>query len=847
MTNSPPASLTAVDLREQLLEAVRKENPGLQPEDAFEVPTSFVQQKKWIEDPAGSDSVAFNYPILIRLRGPLDERALQQSLREIVRRHGVFRSVFRIMDGKLIQIVLPSPEFSWSATELGGPPETREQHCQEAARKEASRPFSFEDGPILRARLMRLASDDAVLQLTTHTIVYDDWSTGVLIKELSAFYSAFAGGASPPHRELPYQFGDFVRWRQQRLQGPDFESHLDYWKPQLDLTSSFEHLPADFPRPPRNSNRGARQIAVLSPAQVDALKALSRQQRVSLFMVLLAGFQSLLHRHSGHEEISVASCVANRPLLEVEGLIGRFGNSTLYHTNFAGNPSFVELLKRVREVTLMAASHQEVPFAMVLNSIDAGTGRIRIPPFQCMFILQNAPKEKWQLAGLKVDFVPYEPGTSTYDLIVWLKSEPALQITLEYNTDLFDAATMKRVLDDYRSILAAMANNPGTLVGTLPISAAPSPQPDPAQAPSAISGNAATSKERAESQLIELWEAAFGLHPIRADQNFFELGGDSLLAARLFTQIEKAFKTKLPLATLVESPTIAQLAEILSAPTTHPSSSCLVAVQPKGTQPPLFCVHGHGGEIFFCWNLSRCLGMDQPLFGLRSQGLSEKTAHYTVEEMAAHYLNEIRTVQPHGPYYLGGYCFGGMVAYEMARSLTAQGEKVAVLAMFNTPAPGSLDGWPMQQSYLAKRITHELRKLGQLGIRDKLKVFGTKTAGLGRLALGSFRETIWRISTKLPLGNARELTQRLLSVPDINVAAAKAYAPGPYAGRSILFLTEEVSSLYTIGPKSGWAPLVTGGIEVYNVGGDNISMFDARFVEALAEKLRPCINRAHAA
>jgi len=380
-----------------------------------------------------------------------------------------------------------------------------------------------------------------------------------------------------------------------------------------------------------------------------------------------------------------------------------------------------------------------------------------------------------------------------------------------------------------------------------PISATPAPKSVETQTRPASSNKGAASRDRqrVESRLIELWEAAFGRHPIRTDQDFFELGGDSLLAARLFTQIEKAFQTKLPLTALEKSPTIAQLAEILSAPTADSSTSCLVAVQPNGTHPPLFCVHGHGGEIFFCWNLSRCLGTDQPLFGLRSRGLSGKPAHHTVEEMAAHYLQEIRTVQPHGPYYLGGFCFGGMVTYEMARLLTAQGENVAMLAMFNTPAPGSLEGWPLQQGYLAKRIMHELRKLAALGFRDKLKVFYTKAKGLGRLLLGSVRGIICKISAKSRLGSAEKWTQGLLSVPDLNVAAAKAYAPGPYAGRSILFITEEAPSLYTIDPKVGWTSLIQGGIEVHDVEGDNLTMYDTPYVEGLAKKLKSCLDRAH--
>jgi thioesterase domain-containing protein/acyl carrier protein len=702
---------------------------------------------------------------------------------------------------------------------------------------------------LLRGRLIRLAPDDHILQLTTHHLVYDDWSTGILIRELSASYQAFANGVTPAEPSPAYQYGDFVRWQEERFQGAALESELTYWKQQINSATGFQHLPTDHVRPALSTHRGARETAALSAELANSLKVMSRQERVSPFMVLLAGFQCLLHRYSNREEIGIASCAANRPLVEVEGLIGRFGNDMVLRTSLSGNPTFRELLKRVREVALSAYSHQELPFGMLLDDAGNGSGHTLHPPFQTMFILQNAPKEAWQLSGLDVSWLPLHTRTAKHDLIVWLKSEPALEVTLEYSTDLFDAPTMKRILNDYQSILVAMAKDPGALVSHIPISTPPAPKPVEAPPLPAAAKDTATSKGKqlVEARLIELWEAAFGLHPIRADQNFFELGGDSLLAARLFTQIEKAFKTKLPLATLVESPTIAQLAEILSAPTAHSSSSCLVAVQPKGTQPPLFCVHGHGGEIFFCWNLSRSLGTDQPLYGLRARGLSEKTAHYTVEEMATHYLTEIRTVQPHGPYYLGGYCFGGMVAYEMARLLTAEGEKVAMLAMFNTPAPGSLEGWPLQQAYLTKRISHEFRKLGELGIRDKLEVLGTKAAGLGRLALGSIKETIWKISARSPLGRAEKWTQRLLSVSDINIAAAKAYAPGPYAGRSILFLTEEASSLYTFGPKSGWTPLITGGIEVYNVEGDNISMFDSQFVDALAEKLKPCINRAHKA
>jgi thioesterase domain-containing protein len=271
-----------------------------------------------------------------------------------------------------------------------------------------------------------------------------------------------------------------------------------------------------------------------------------------------------------------------------------------------------------------------------------------------------------------------------------------------------------------------------------------------------------------------------------------------------------------------------------------------VVIQPYGTKPPLFCVHGHQGEILYCRNLSRSLGPDQPLFGLRSRGHGGEHSHYSVEDMAVQYLREIRAVQPKGPYFLSGYCFGGMVAYEMARLLKTQGEDVALLVMFNTPAPGSLKGWPLRQVYLAKRIAHELRTLRILRVREKLVAFGSKAVGLTRLVAGNFKAALWHALARSSLARAAKGAQQLLRVADINVSAAKAYHPAAYPGRIILFLTEEAMSLYAIDPRDGWLALAGDGIEVHALAGDNNSLFDARFIDGLAEKLKSCITRAHA-
>jgi len=298
------------------------------------------------------------------------------------------------------------------------------------------------------------------------------------------------------------------------------------------------------------------------------------------------------------------------------------------------------------------------------------------------------------------------------------------------------------------------------------------------------------------------------------------------------------------LSTLVEAPTIEQLAGILSGPVARPADSSLVTVQPDGTQPPLFCIHDHTGQPLFCRNLSLSLGTDQPVFGLRSQGLSDgETPYYTVQEMAAHYLREMRRRQPTGPYYLSGYCFGGMIVYEMANLLKDAGEEVALLALFNTPAPGSLRGWPLNRLYIQNRIRHELKNLNALRAREKFAFFGAKAAGLATLALGSLKARLLRIFSGPLHFNTGKHTQRLLSISDINIAAAKAYRPRPYVGRITLFLTEEVPTFYPIDPEAGWMTLAAGGVEVQSVTGDNTSMFTTHHVHALAEKLKTCLER----
>ena len=536
--------------------------------------------------------------------------------------------------------------------------------------------------------------------------------------------------------------------------------------------------------------------------------------------------------------------------------MGRFGNDILLRTSLSANPTFRELLVRVRDTALTAYSDQNLPFGALLEHHSKGTDPGRALPFQVMFILQNAPKEHQQVPGLCMTWISLYTGTAKYDLNVWLKTEPTLDVILEYRTDLFRASTIKKILEDYHVILENAVNDPGARIHKLIARESEPPQVSslaPAPAVLESKNGAAPPKDDLQSRLVEVWEEIFDLRPIGVDHDFFELGGDSLMGARLFARIEESFKTNLPLAALLEAPTIRQLAAIINGRKKLSSGSsttesngqentkCLVTVQRYGTKPPLFCVHTHTGNIFYAQKLSRALGVDQPVFGLVAKGLTGEEPHTKVEDMATHYLREIRTIQPHGPYWLCGFCFGGTVAYEMARVLKTQGEEVALLVLLNTASPGSLKGWPF--SCLTKRFIHELKKIHALRGKEKLVVLGRKVSGLTKLIFGSFERLLWRVLPRPSSAGAGKGARQSRSVANLSVFALKAYNPAPYAGRIVLFVTEEVASRYTIDPARGWGDLAADGIEVYRVEGDNLTLFDGSNIHGLAEKLRVCIAR----
>lgn len=1355
MSKSNDLLAEKLELLEQLMaeEDLRANPVGIPRSNRAEsLPLSFAQQRLWFLAQLEPESVAYHVPMPLRLKGPLDAAALERALNEIVRRHEVLRVTFTTADGQPVQRIAPRLEIALPLLDLQALPEAqREREALRLAAEEALQPFSLEQGPLLRASLLRLTEEHHVLLLNVHHIAFDGWSGSVLSRELAELYQAFQAGRPSPLTELPIQYADFAIWQRGWLQGAELERQLGYWKSQLAGVSPLE-LPADHPRPALQSSRGAAEIRLLPKTLLEELRALGRREGATLFMTLLAAFQTLLHRYTGQEDIACGSPIANRNRPEIEGLIGFFVNTLVLRTDLSGNPSFREVLRRVRDVTLEAYSHQDLPFEKLVEVLQPHRDLSRSPVTQVLMSLQNAPESGQSLAGLRVGLFESPVRATRFDLeIHFSERAEGLAAVLIYCVDLFDEATAHRLLGHFGRLLEGLAADPDARVADLPLLAESERQQllahwrgaardypvrpgihaiieeQAARTPEAValtstgrnltyrelnqranqlawylrksgvgpdvlvgfclnrswemivamlgilkaggayvpldpgypaerlkfmvadtrtpvilteidlrpnlpwegtrticlddqwpdiaressdnpppnvgwenlayvmytSGSTGTPKgvavrhrgvmrlvlggdyvslgpdktflqhspvsfdastfeiwapllhggrcvlypgrrtdvaelgrliraervnvlwltsalfnyimdeapdilspvaqllvggealsvahvrralerlpatqlingygptesttftcchaiprelpadcrsiplgrpiantqvyvldrsmtpvpagvvgelwiggdglaqgywnrpeltaeqfvphpwetgaqlyrsgdlvrirsdgnleflgrddeqvkvrgyrielgeiesvlgrhagvkecvvaakddgnggrqlvgyvaplpgqelggaelrahlegklpeymvpsafvildklpltpngkvdrrelplptgdrqggselvaprDELELLLVKTWEQVLGRQPIGIRDNFFELGGHSLLAVKLFSKIEKSTGTHLPLATLFQHPTVEQLAAVMRQQGRAPTWASLVPIQPGGSRPPLFCVHGAGGNVFFLRDLAGRLGSDQPFYGIQARGLNAVDPPFDrVQDMAEHYLAEVRRLQPQGPYFLAGFCMGGMVAFEMARRLQRDGQEVGLVALLESHGPGYFIS-PRNQI----RFFYEERTFGQR-LRDNFRQLRDATPSERQIL-------IWRKFAQLrnrALAPAIQLLARILlwwghptlaalkRVHHANVNAQMHYLPdGVYSGRLDLFRAErQPAGNYQYDPFYGWGVCATGGVQVHEFPGYHGTLFQEPYVSVLADKLK---------
>ena len=434
-----------------------------------QMPLSFAQERLWFLDQFEPNNPFYNIPAALRLKGSLNVAALSRSMNEIVRRHEVLRTSFPNVEGQPFQVISPESNIHLPIIDISGlPGEQREIVARQMADDEFLKPFNLSTGPLIRLTLLRLGEYDHVGLLTTHHIVSDGWSIGLLVKELGTLYDVFSNDLPSPLPELPIQYVDFALWQRQWLGQETLEKQLAYWKRQLGGDLPVSELMTDRPRPPVQTSRGASEYSIIPQDLVRSLEALSANEGATLFMTLMAAFQTLLHRYSGQTDLCIGTPIANRDRIEIEELIGFFVNTLVIRGDLSGDPGFRELLGRVREVTLGAYDNQGLPFEKLVEVLQPERDLSRAPLFQVLFALQNAPREDLALPGLTLNFMSFVSTTAKFDLtVVMARDGDALGHTWEYNTDLFDAGTIRRMVGHFENLLRSIVADPETCLSGL--------------------------------------------------------------------------------------------------------------------------------------------------------------------------------------------------------------------------------------------------------------------------------------------------------------------------------------------------------------------------------------------
>ncbi|RPI03062.1 MAG: amino acid adenylation domain-containing protein, partial [Calditrichaeota bacterium] len=440
--------------------------------EVYVLPMSFAQQRLWFLDQFEPESPFYNIPSGVRFKGTLNLAAFEKAVNEIIHRHETLRTTFRAVENEPCQIVHPFNERTFPIIDISHLPSSQiTARVMNLARKEAATPFNLQQGPLLRVTIIRAAENDHVILFTMHHIISDGWSMGVFVREITVLYDAFIKGNRSPLPALPIQYGDFAEWQQTYITGEVLERQLHFWKSQLAGTLPILELPTDRPRPSVQTMVGANEEMIISTETTRAIRDVARQHGVTLFMTLLAAFKVLLHRYTSLDDIVVGSPIANRNRAEIEPLIGFFVNTLVLRSDLSGNPSFAELLKQIKKNTLDAYDHQDIPFERLVEVLQPQRDMAHSPLFQVMFILQNTPTNvDIEFSDVSLEMLDIDAGTSTFDLTLMVSESPnSFSVSAEYNTDLFNASTIKRLLRHFEMLLQAIAADASLSISDLTI------------------------------------------------------------------------------------------------------------------------------------------------------------------------------------------------------------------------------------------------------------------------------------------------------------------------------------------------------------------------------------------
>jgi glutamate-1-semialdehyde aminotransferase/thioesterase domain-containing protein/acyl carrier protein len=810
-----------------------------------EYPTTDLQKEMWIAAQMRPEaSAANNGTNVVELDGELDVAAMEWAIAEIVKRHEALRSTFSEDGAKVV--VRPSMSLEIRSHDLSSLSSTdAAAQLTEILEQDGRQIFDLAEGPLASFQLIKLSSNKHLLVFTAQMIICDGWGFKVALEEISTLYSAFV-----EKRELclepPNQMREYASWQEQERGSALMKECEDFWLSQFRTLPPTFDLPTANPRLPVRSYEAARATLRLAPQFYKDIKRVARELQNTPFAFLLTAFLAWLHRLSGKDDFVIAVPFAGQGALGFNTLVGQCVHTLPFRVEVNHDASFVDQLTRTQKLILDTQEYWSSNFGTIVQKLNLPSDPSRVPLTPVIFNLDPA------LSGVKFSgctsritsgprfYFYYDLGFNVID------EGDALLVECDYNSNLFGGDTIRHWLSGFQTLLEGVVSNANQQLNTLPMlneAQRPDGPKPPRSAPRLTSRGPSKSVaeqyvapgSETEERLARLWCATLNLDRVSSRANFFELGGQSLSAVSLFSRIQEEFGKKLPLATLFTSPTIEALAVALQGENPKASWSSLVAINKKGSKPPLFLVHGAGGNVLLYRSLGEHLAPDFPLYGLQSKGLDgESQPLHSIEEMAACYLRELRTVQPRGPYYLGGYCLGGTVAYEMAQILRREGEEVPLVAMLDT-YNFSRALKVSFRSFLLQKAKFHLANMTQLRSVDMLRYLQEKM----RLGFGG---ELANLKTSMPGSSRADGVSRATSGPEakvqgINDYAAEHYDPLPYSGRLTLFKPRFNYKFYP-DPRMGWGDLALGGLDIVEVAVNPHSMLLEPYVKVLADQLK---------
>jgi acyl transferase domain-containing protein/thioesterase domain-containing protein len=837
-----------------------------------EVPTTAPQRGIYYSSRLSQNlSGSYNESVTLHIDGQISVPKIKRALESLVERHDALRAAFdpsgqsmRIEPHCALQI--PVQDLSSS----GAPSQLQEQ-LKAIALQEAALPFALPGGPFIRCSIFLLGPSSAAVILTVHHIICDGWSIDVLIQDFCAFYSEELSGPGTALAAAP-SFADYARHSDQREHSPEFHAAREYWESKFAGGLPALSLPADFPRKPLREHRAVRVDRTIGIEQIEKLRTMAAENGCSLFAASVSALAILLARLSRQTRFVLALSTAEQPFLGQPNLVGHCVSLLPFIVDLHVDEDLTAFMRRVQKELAEAMDHLSFTTIHLMEEL-VSSSRTRMSPIPVGLTgIKKFRPDELDLRGFSFDYVGNPKSFESFEwYLSAMESSEGLEMHGHYDVELFRRDTIEQWLEDFEKILLELTSHPAAQVfdlaqftsqsapvdgqiftwtgrGQKSLDAASASHPGVAHNPSSApdSQSAAADASTLLPHLVKLFQRVLGIRTVAVDDNFFDLGGHSVNAARLFALVERELHITAPLAALYEAPTPRKLAGILAGGIQQDRWQSLVPIRAAGSRIPLFLVHGAEGNVLLYRALASHLGENQPVYGLQSAGLDgTSSVDGNIVHVARKYVEEIRTVQPEGPYMLGGYCLGGLIAMEMARQLTQDGQSIGLLAMIENFNIRSVK-WPLPlhvrllNRFYLNPYYHLLNILEADG-ESRMAFFRQKlNVEIARAKVES--RVLWsRARRALNLPVDEEFHH--LKIADVWDRALEEHEVVPYPGEITLFTTER-TLMGMSAPQDGWAGLALGGIREFKMPFSPKASMTEPYVRMVAQRIRACIDDA---